>query len=238
MVFVAGLVVFSNRRKAAVGRIEMRNFLILYALTLPLQLLTTGAVLQQGTTALVVFTAIHAGLVVALFWGLLANAMVATQVVEDGTVISLLPFYFFTVVFFVVTLYISLDVALHFTNALGPSDPLLALHSTPLFVLTSIWPGVATLLYFGIMTYVVLGILREVRPMRYYVTSAILFVLSQLDYFLLSKVICRGSKEKVDGSFVATVLETASVGVLFLAWRSITEESWEMNTIRNTSSWF
>jgi hypothetical protein len=33
----------------------------------------------------------------------------------------------------------------------------------------------------------------------------------------------QGSKGKVDGSFLATILETASVGVLYLAWKSITE---------------
>jgi len=76
------------------------------------------------------------------------------------------------------------------------------------------------------MTYIVLGILNEVRPMWYYTLSATLFVLSQLDYFLLSKIICRGSSHKVDGSFIATLLETAAVGVLFLAWKNITEESW------------
>lgn len=41
------------------------------------------------------------------------------------------------------------------------------------------------------MLYIVLGILNEVKPAWYYVISAILFILSQLDYFLLSKVICR-----------------------------------------------
>ena len=75
------------------GRIEIRIFLILYLLTLPFQLLTTGSVLQQGTKALVIITAIHAGLVAALFWGLLANALVATQVVEDGTSGSLVVSY-------------------------------------------------------------------------------------------------------------------------------------------------
>ena len=43
------------------GRIELRTFLILYALTLPLQLLTTGAVFEQGSMALTVLTGIHAG---------------------------------------------------------------------------------------------------------------------------------------------------------------------------------
>jgi hypothetical protein len=37
----------------------------------------------------VVLTAIHAGIIAALFWALIANALVATQVVEDGTPSSL-----------------------------------------------------------------------------------------------------------------------------------------------------
>lgn len=49
----------------------------------------------------------------------------------------------------------------------------------------------AALIYFALMLYIVLGVLNEVRPVWYYVLSAILFILSQLDYFLLSKVICR-----------------------------------------------
>lgn len=40
------------------------------------------------------------------------------------------------------------------------------------------------------MLYIVLGMLNELRPVWYYVIAAVLFVLSQLDYFLLSKVIC------------------------------------------------
>ena len=38
------------------------------------------------------------------------------------------------------------------------------------------------------MTWIVLVILREVRPMWFYILAATLFVLSQLDYFLLNKV--------------------------------------------------
>ena len=45
--------------------------------------------LRQGSTALVVLTAVHAGVVAALFWGLAANAVIATQIVEDGTWSSL-----------------------------------------------------------------------------------------------------------------------------------------------------
>jgi len=226
MVFIGFLIFRTGRRKAAVGRIEIRIFFILYFITLPLQLITTGSFLKQGSTPLVVITALHAGSVVTLFWALLANALVATQVVEDGTLSSLIPFYFLSLCFFAATTYISLDVGLTFTKTLGTSTPPQSLHSIPLFVLTSLWPPVAVILYFAIMAYIVLAILNEVRPMWFYSLSATLFVLSQLDYFLLNKIICRGSSQKADGSFVATILETAAVGVLFLAWKNITEDSW------------
>lgn len=49
----------------------------------------------------------------------------------------------------------------------------------------------AALLYFALMLYIVLGILNEVRPMWFYILAALLFVLSQLDFFLLNKVICQ-----------------------------------------------
>ena len=65
-----------------IGRVELRALLLLYALTLPLQLITTGSLIKQSSTALVILTAIHLGTVVAFFWVLLANALVATQIVE------------------------------------------------------------------------------------------------------------------------------------------------------------
>ncbi len=109
IVVILFLIYHCNHRKAAVGksyclsylspfkrsdstpgRIELRAFLAVYLFTLLLQLITTGSLLEQGATALVVFTAIHAGAVAALFWMLLGNALVATQLVEDGTPSSLI----------------------------------------------------------------------------------------------------------------------------------------------------
>ncbi|KAK1232291.1 hypothetical protein PQX77_004665 [Marasmius sp. AFHP31] len=235
---VIGLVLLVERRKAAVGRVEFRFFLILYLLTLPFQLLTNGSLLEQGSTALVALTAIHAGLVATLFWSLLSNALVATQFVEDGTISSMLasPFSIFAIAFFAATTYISFDIGLGVTNSIGnPATNRQDLHSIPLFVLTSIWPGAAALIYFALMTYIVLAVLREVKPMVYYVMAAALFVLSQLAWFLLGRVVCSslllgvtlGSNAKVDGSFIATVLETGAVVALYFAWRSITEETWD-----------
>ncbi|KAF9562104.1 hypothetical protein CPC08DRAFT_706988 [Agrocybe pediades] len=228
VIFVAFLIFACNRRKAAVGRIELRTFLTLYLLTLPLQLITTGALLEQGSTALVAITAVHAGAVVALFWSLLANAIVATQVVEDGTLASLVPFYIFTAITLGVGIYISLDIGLGVTTVIGGvSHPPERLGSIALFVITSIWPAACAILYLCIMSYIVLHVLNETRPMWFYILAACLFVLSQLAWFLLGRVICKGSNSKVDGSFVATILETAAVGVLYLAWKSITEETWD-----------
>lgn len=230
---VAGLSVFAvlymsmrvGRRKAAVGRIEFRWFLFVYALSLVLQILTTGSYLQQGSTALVVLTALHAGVVAALFWLLLANAVISTQVVEDGTPSSILPYTLFALALFAGTTYIALDTGFLFTNAFKSSPPG-DLQNIALFVLTNIWPGAAALIYFLVMLYVVFVMLQEVRPMLWYLVAAAAFVLAQLDVFLLSKVICKGTDAVVDGSFVATLLETLSVAFLYGAWRSITEEDW------------
>jgi len=229
------LVARASRRRAAVGRVEFRFFLMMYLLSLPFNLLTTGGIFEQGGKVIAILTAVHAGIVAALFWTLLGNAIIATQVVEDGTPSALIPFYTLTFLFFVATLYISLDVALTITKTFGPSSPPEQLQSIPVFVLTQIWPAAAIFFYFIIMMYVVLSLLREVRPVWNFVLSLVLFVLSQLAFYLLSETICNGSSAKIDGSFVATILETASVFVLFMAWRSITEESWgEEDYYRNS----
>ena len=83
----------------------------------------------------------------------------------------------------------------------------------------------AAFLYFILMMWIVGRILRERRPLVYYFLAGILFILAQLAYFLLSRTICDGSNAKVDGSFIATALETVTVIMLYLAWQGITEGS-------------
>ncbi|KAJ3716577.1 chitin synthase III catalytic subunit [Lentinula raphanica] len=227
MIVVVGLIILTERRKAAVGRVELRNLLAVYFITLPFQLINNGSLLKQGSTLLVVLTAIHAALVATLFWALLANAIISTQVVEDGTMASLAPFYIFCFLIFGGTLYIALDVALGITQTLGPSSNPRELQSVPLFVMTSLWPIIATIIYFVVMLYVILGMLKELRPTLYYILAGVVFIFSQLVWFLLGKVICDSSRSKVDGSFLATILETTAVVLLFLGWRAITEGSWD-----------
>ena len=66
----------------------MRAMLILYTVSLVSQAVTTASILEQGSIPLLVLTAVHAGVVAAFFWTLLATALVATQVCEHSLAIS------------------------------------------------------------------------------------------------------------------------------------------------------
>jgi len=227
LVVIIILAIRSSKREAAVGRVEFRALLLMYAVTLGLQLVTTGSFLRQSSATLVVVTALHMGSIVAFFWGLFANAIVSTQFIEDGTPSSLVPLYGLYVVLFGVTTFISLDTGFTYTNAFGPSNPPSDLRNVPLFILINVWPALCAFLYLVIMIYVVVQILGEGRPLVWFLASALLFVFSQLDYFLLSKVICKATHASIDGSFVATILETLSVVGLFYGWVGITEDTWD-----------
>ncbi|KAG8956120.1 hypothetical protein FRC03_010918 [Tulasnella sp. 419] len=225
-IFTAILIVLVSRRSAAVGRIEFRYLLTLYFISTILQLLDTGSLFRQASTALVVITSIHMGVIAAFFWSLIGNAFVSLQLVEDGTMSSLVPFYAFNIAFVGATTYISLDTAFSFTGAFR-SNPPGDLNNIALFVLTSIWPLVAALVYLVIIMYVVLGILREKRPLVFFLCSALAFVVAQVVYFVPSRYICEASNAKVDGSLIATILETVSIGLLAWGWTSITEDTWD-----------
>ncbi|TFK37362.1 hypothetical protein BDQ12DRAFT_713488 [Crucibulum laeve] len=174
------------------------------------------------------------GSVAALFWALLANALVATRSPSSRLPYSagpptsqwnrpwdhtndrrpLQPTG-------TAREHCAVRVDQHMAGGVSSSIILALCNRNP--PLTHPPPSHRTALYLLIMSYIVLKVLNETRPMWFYLLSAALFVLSQLDWFLLSKVICKGSNQKVDGSFITTLLETALVSVLYLAWKSITE---------------
>lgn len=66
-----------------------------------------------------------------------------------------------------------------------------------------------------------------VRRIALFSGAFFLFCLSQGAYFGLSHLICKGTNGRIDGSFLATILETATIIVLYIAWGSITEDSWD-----------
>lgn len=55
----------------------------------------------------------------------------------------------------------------------------------------------SVIIYLVIMSYIVLQVLNEMRPLWYYILSAALFVLAQLAWFLLGKVICKVRPRKI-----------------------------------------
>lgn len=102
-----------------------------------------------------------------------------------------------------------------------------SLQSAWLFSLTTLWPAVAILAYYLINIVVVKRILLEFKPILFFTATLFVFVLSQAARYALSHRICTGTDQKVDGSFLGTLLETATLGLLYASWQSITEDTWD-----------
>nr|ODN96130.1 hypothetical protein L204_03821 [Cryptococcus depauperatus CBS 7855] len=247
----------ATRRWAAVGRTELRLLLVAYGIHSGLQLVTMTSLLEQGSKGLAVVSAIHVAVIVLTFWLLLGNALIATQVVEDGTAAALVPLIVIGILFFVSTLYISLDTAFHWTNALNMSaGDVKHLKATALFVLTLIVPAAFAVLYLLFMLYIVISVLNEVKPAceTFHLCKAITHLYPSFVRWLLRFIRrstagilscvkpslqcehlspsaamsdpAQSSHGKVNSAFIATLLEIMSVGMLYLAWVSITEDDW------------
>ncbi|GAA6005485.1 hypothetical protein JCM10207_002997 [Rhodosporidiobolus poonsookiae] len=233
-----GLAAAALRRSAAVGRLEITTFFLLYALVQGAQLADTSALLRAGSIALTWVSAAHVGLLVGLFWVLLWVAFLSLQVVEDGTVLSLGPMFVIGTILTVGTGYIAADTGLHISSTtLFQSDPPQSLHSVWLFVFVIIWPAACAFLYFVIQSGVVVRVLRERKPLATLFGAAVSFVLAQAAFFALSHKICTGTNARIDGSWIATLLETVSVGLIYAAWGMTTEDAWEDYTIGGSQTY-
>ncbi|GAA5841240.1 hypothetical protein JCM3766R1_001710 [Sporobolomyces carnicolor] len=221
-----GLAAAALRRTAAVARVEITVLFVMYALVQGAQLADNSALLRAGSIALTWITAAHVGLLVGLFWVLVWVAFLSLQVVEDGTLLSLVPMFAIGTVLTVGSGYIAADVGLTITNFFQ-SSPAESLHSVWLFVLTIIWPAAAAFIYFVIQAGVVVRVLREKKPLFTLLGSAIAFILAQAAYYALSYKICTGTSAKIDASWIATLLETVSVALIYAAWHMVTEDDWE-----------
>ncbi|GAA6040084.1 hypothetical protein JCM8097_002022 [Rhodosporidiobolus ruineniae] len=221
-----GLAAAALRRSAAVGRLEITTFFIMYALVQGAQLADNSALLRAGSLEIVWVTAAHVGLLVGLFWVLVWVAFLSLQVVEDGTLFSLAPMFIIGTILTVGSGYIAADTGLQITNFFR-SDPPQSLHSVWLFVLTIIWPAAAAFIYFIVQTAVVVRVLREKKPLFTLLGAAFVFCLSQAAYYALSHKICTGTDARIDGSWIATLLETVTVGLIYYAWMCVTEDEWE-----------
>ncbi|BGP13070.1 hypothetical protein JCM10213v2_000989 [Rhodosporidiobolus nylandii] len=231
-----GLAAAALRRSAAVGRLEITVFFLLYAAVQGAQLADNSALLRAGSLAIVWVTAVHVGLLVALFWVLVWVAFLSLQVVEDGTLFSLVPMFAGGIILSVGSGYIAADTGLQITDYFQ-SDPPQSLHNVWLFVLTIIWPAAAAFIYFVIQSGVVIRVLREKKPLFTLLGAAFVFCLSQAAYYALSHKICTGTNARIDGSWIGTLLETVTVGLVYAAWRMVTEDEWEDYTIGGSQTY-
>ena len=229
ILIMAGLIYHAARRKAAVGRIEMRVLLIGFALHSALQALTMASMLEHGSTALLVLSAIHCGVIAMLAWLLIANLIIVTQVVEDGSLSSLIPIGIVSAIIFGGTLYIGLATGYGWNDPFifySDSNPAL-LKNTALFVITLIWPLAAIVVYISAMVFLIVRNSYEVISTAYLGGSAVLFFGGQLALFLANTAVCEGAHAKTSAAFIAAITNTAAVGLLHMMWHSVTEETWE-----------
>ncbi|GHJ88979.1 hypothetical protein NliqN6_5381 [Naganishia liquefaciens] len=200
-----------------------------FAVTLIFKILTTGNVLQQGSAALSVTSSIHLGLLSLMAWILLVNASVAFQLLEDGSPSALLVLYAGGAVAFTLSAFFALDQAFGISE-LFAFEPGSAserdLVNEAMMVLGLLWPYTAVVVYFLVMAYVVYFRLRETRPLVWFTVSFLFFAAGQAAQFLASQPLCKISDARLTAGFLNTLLETVSSGMLFVAWRSITEDDW------------
>ncbi|KAI8049608.1 chitin synthase III catalytic subunit-domain-containing protein [Syncephalis plumigaleata] len=192
----------SYRKYAAVGRKEMYIMFAFLFLASVMQIILATGVAGNGKGGKVV-TAIQAGFTVATFWTLLVNGAVGFQLVEDGTLFSTLSVFGSGSIVAIITAIFSADAGLNFTSLAPPpnaSDP----ESMAVWILYFIVPAAFTLLL-----------------------AVVAIAVAQVFIIVASNPICVGTNNRIDGSFIGTVLTATAVVFLYRYWDSITEDEWD-----------
>ncbi|KDN52264.1 hypothetical protein K437DRAFT_220902 [Tilletiaria anomala UBC 951] len=216
-----------HQRIAAVGRSEMMIFVGIYAVTLIPAVFASGSFLEQASQSLVLASAIQAGLLSAMYGVLLQCAIVETQIVEDGTIGSLLPTWVFCFINFSSTTFTHLDTAYGWTKTLGHGAPLPnTLKNNSMFTSDFLMPSITVTIVSFLKVYVSVGILGEWKPLSFNVLAGLLWGSSQVVTFVISGAICRASGAKVDGAFISMLLQTTGLWAMFHAWILSTEETY------------
>ncbi|KAK3899937.1 chitin synthase III catalytic subunit [Staphylotrichum tortipilum] len=222
-----GLLLRSERKRAAVGRREIQVFLLGYLLISICEIFSVGGFPISSKVRLA-FSAIHIGAIAATCWILFLNGIVGFQLIDDGTPLSLGLLGGSALVILIGVGYIALDTGFKFTgywdSSLSEQNRHLAL-----YVLYLLLPLLALVLYFVLETVLVLRILGETRPMLYLLAAAVAFAAGQVFDFVVSPYICNGTAGKIDGAPFETLFTLVSVVLVWLFWSSITEDDWPID---------
>jgi hypothetical protein len=168
---------------------------------------------------------VHIALITATTWVLLLNAVVGYQLLDDGTLLSVSLVLLSAAIFVIGVGYIALDTGLGWTGYWDSSYSGLN-RNLALYVLYQLVPLIFIVVFFMLETILVLRVLNEKKPMRWLALAALLFAISQVFNYAVSKYICSGTNGAIDGAFFATLFTTAAVGMVWYFWSTITEDDW------------
>jgi hypothetical protein len=151
------------------------------------------------------------------------NGIVGFQLLEDGTLVSMLLTFGSSLILFIGTGYIACDTAFSWTpsweSSLEQPNQAYALYT--LYLLA---PLIFLVIFFLLESYLVLRVLGEKRPMVYLLAAALFFAIGQIFQFVISVHICNGTKGKINGGMFETFWTLLAVGTIWKFWSSITED--------------
>ncbi|KAF5021435.1 hypothetical protein F66182_6529 [Fusarium sp. NRRL 66182] len=221
------LLLRSEKKRAAVGRREMQLFLMGYIIISICEIFSVGE-FPLGDSVRIAFSAIHIGMIIATCWILMLNAVVGYQIIDDGTLLSIVLIIISAGLLLVGTGYIALDTGFSWTGYWDSSYDLPRNRHIALYVLYQLIPLVFLVAYFVLEAILVIRILGETRPMIYLAVAALLFAIGQVFNYAISRYICDGTSGKIDGSLFQTLFTLLAVIMIWIFWSSITEDDWPM----------
>lgn len=216
----------AQRRKGAVGRREMQILFFSYFIVSVSAFFASGGFIFNDRI-ITYFSAIEIGSTASTAWLLVVNAIVAYQILPDGSFLSVTLTFLSGLAFFVGVGYIALDSGFDWTgtfdSALNNPD---SMRNYALYTVYLLWPIVAISIYLLLEFNLVVRVLRERKPLLLLFAAFLLFVIGQIFEFVVSRYICRNTYGKIDGSMFACLFTLFSFGGVWAFWTYITEDEW------------
>lgn len=215
----------ASKRKAAVARIEMMIFLILFNIIKFLEILDTGSILRQGSRSIVWITSLHYSFLVLFYFILIWLGFLSLQLVEDGSKFSLAPLLSSCLFLFFGSVYIFLDTGFGITHYFS-SQPASNLYSPWTFSMVILWPFIAITIYLTLTILVSVKGLMEKRPAIFTILTMVVLIVGETFRWILNQPICHSSNGTVDGSFAGTIFELIAISLVVYVWICLTESEW------------
>jgi len=224
------MIIHVRSKYTAVGRKEITAFFYLYmGLTCFSLILDTG-VIPSNNDAFAFFVAAQNGLASALCICLLINGFVGFQLYEDGTRLSVVLLYGFSVAMFIISGAVSL-LTFKSWAGLGPEN------TTGMFVVIYIFNAIFLVIYIVMQLLLVLNTLQDRWPLGDLIFGCLFFIVGQILLYAVGKEICEACSHYLDGLFFGTVCNLLAVMMVYKYWDSITKEDFEFSVGVKQNNW-